>query len=389
MISSHLLTTQDLVKGLLTPFLLRDLGEIARETRDSDHPSTRITKWFVTLKKGVPLPAAQPDNEDPSQSRSELNGDREELVKKFHKFTTELHENGQWLERLRRTSCAHCERPPVGQIVTSCMHLYCEECYFVLKNSVTSADGKPICQICNNPIAEAAYCGTAETIVLDEPSVPSSSTQNITRRTKPSSQKKSSRLFGTRVFAAAAHRSRTRQTDEEQQNEDEEIDWIVASQGEMPGAKVAKVRELVANWIREDPEAKVVVFTQFLDFVRIFSFICAKEGWKHCRVSILLFQSLTICPQGANVKTVDGKDVNGSSRTEYEGVQGEARSESDDCKSHGQRYRARHVHGEQMHPCGSLVERSHATAGMHPSIERLLNVLSNGHYRRHSVDCTE
>ncbi|GFF45695.1 DNA repair protein RAD5 [Aspergillus udagawae] len=283
MISNHLLTTQDLVKALLTPSLLRDLVEVARETRDPDHHSNQITKWFVTLKKGVSLSAAHPDHEDPSQSRSELNGDREELVKQFHKFTTELHENGQWVERLRRTSCAKCELTPIGPIITSCMHLYCEECYFVLKNSLNSADGKPICQICNNPIAEAAYCGTAEPIVLDEPSVPSSSTQNNTRRTKPSSQKKSSRLFGTGMFATPARRrSRLRQTRDEQQNEDEEIDWILASQGEMPGAKVAKVRELVAKWIREDPDAKVVVFTQFLDFVRIFSIICSKEKWTHC-----------------------------------------------------------------------------------------------------------
>jgi SNF2 family DNA or RNA helicase len=87
------------------------------------------------------------------------------------------------------------------------------------------------------------------------------------------------------MFATAAQRSRTKQTDDIQQNEDEELDWISATQGGMPGAKVDKVRELVANWIREDPDAKVVVFTQFLDFVRIFSSICTKEGWEHCRLT--------------------------------------------------------------------------------------------------------
>lgn len=285
MISSHLLTTQNLVKGLLNSSLMRDLVEIARETRDPDHPSAQIIKWFKTLKKGVSLPAAPPDNEDLSQSRNELNGDREELVKQFHKFTTELHENGQWDERLRRTSCPHCELTPIGPIITSCMHLYCEECYFILKNSLTSADGKPVCQTCNNPIAEAAYCGTAERIVLDEPSVTSSLTQNNTRRTKTSSQKKSSKLFGSPMFATATQRSRMKYTGDKQQNEDEELDWISAAQGGMPGAKVDKVRDLVANWVREDPDAKVVVFTQFLDFVRIFSSICAKEGWAHCRLT--------------------------------------------------------------------------------------------------------
>ncbi|KAH2899597.1 hypothetical protein KXV75_001064 [Aspergillus fumigatus] len=172
-----------------------------------------------------------------------------------------------------------------GPIITSCMHLYCEECYFILKNSLTSADGKPVCQTCNNPIAEAAYCGTAERIVLDEPSVTSSLTQNNTRRTKTSSQKKSSKLFGSPMFATATQRSRMKYTGDKQQNEDEELDWISAAQGGMPGAKVDKVRGLVANWVREDPDAKVVVFTQFLDFVRIFSSICAKEGWAHCRLT--------------------------------------------------------------------------------------------------------
>ncbi|PKX97366.1 putative SNF2 family helicase [Aspergillus novofumigatus IBT 16806] len=268
MISSHLLTTQNLVKGLLTSSLMRDLVEIARETRDPDHPSTQINKWFITLKKGVSLPAASPDNEDPSQSRNELNGDREELVKQFHKFTTELHEDGQWDERLRRTSCPHCELTPIGPIITSCMHLYCEECYFILKNRLTSADGKPICQICNTPIAEAAYCGTAERIVLDEPSAPSSLTQNNTRKTKPSSQKKSSRLFGSRMFATAAQRSRMKQTDDEQQNEDEELDWISATQGEclegwahcrFTGKMSIGARDLSMNDFREKREVKVMI----------------------------------------------------------------------------------------------------------------------------------
>lgn len=86
----------------------------------------------------------------------------------------------------------------------------------------------------------------------------------------------------------------------------------------MPGAKVDKVRDLVANWVREDPDAKGVVFTQFLDFVRIFSSICAKEGWAHCRVSALQFQLSMRSSWRTNIKIVDGEDVSWGSRLEYE-----------------------------------------------------------------------
>lgn len=62
-------------------------------------------------------------------------------------------------------------------------------------------------------------------------------------------------------------------------------DWIPDAV-DMPSAKLSKTREYVARWVAEGEGVKVVVFTQFLDFVKILGNMCDQEEWGYTQVCI-------------------------------------------------------------------------------------------------------
>lgn len=64
------------------------------------------------------------------------------------------------------------------------------------------------------------------------------------------------------------------------------MNWIPLVGSCMPGAKLDRVKEIVAAWIAADPEVKIVVFSQFLGFVDVFSKTCEAEGWGYATVSL-------------------------------------------------------------------------------------------------------
>ena len=68
--------------------------------------------------------------------------------------------------------------------------------------------------------------------------------------------------------------------DDDADPEDERIqDWIPLIGNKMPGAKITKTRDIVKSWIEKDPKSKIVIFTFFLDTIRLLEFMCHKEGW--------------------------------------------------------------------------------------------------------------
>lgn len=63
-------------------------------------------------------------------------------------------------------------------------------------------------------------------------------------------------------------------------------DWIPTIGQMTPSAKFTKVREILMKWIEEDKKNKILIFTQFLDTVRLLKSICEQNGWRSTTVSI-------------------------------------------------------------------------------------------------------
>ncbi|KAF9894723.1 hypothetical protein FE257_006613 [Aspergillus nanangensis] len=125
-------------------------------------------------------------------------------------------------------------------------------------------------------------CGPVEDISQEESSSATAS-QDATK--KPSKEKKKTltkKKTRTGMVAAVTTKASRGKKDEEGDNDDDddEKDWISACGSQMPSAKLAKITEIISTWITEEPTVKIVVFTQFMAFVRILVGMCKSQGWK-------------------------------------------------------------------------------------------------------------
>ncbi|PYI15018.1 hypothetical protein BO99DRAFT_393537 [Aspergillus violaceofuscus CBS 115571] len=235
-----------------------------------------------------------------------LQGDKEKLVRDYYDLMLELHESGQWDERLKRNSCPHCKCVPVYPVITSCHHLYCEECYIYLSVNQSTYEGKPMCRVCQEPIQEAAYCDAVEDIELTQ----TQPTKNPKQETATQSKKKS-KIGVWRKPQGSFRRPAYLNSDEELPTEpdaDEQTDWIEACASQMPSAKLIKIRDLVAKWLAESPKNKIVIFTQFLDFIRILGKMCQREKWP----ATSLTGKMNLAKREASMKQFS--DVNGNTK---------------------------------------------------------------------------
>lgn len=276
MFCSHLLTAHDVIKKLLSERLLMAKLSRMANGRDGEDPTFIIVQRLIAIRSN---PTVICDKREEHLVHSpNLQGDKEKLVRDYYDLMLQLHESEQWDERLKRNSCPYCKCVPVYPVITSCHHLYCEECYSFLSVNVSTDEDKPICRVCQGPIQEAAYCDAVEGFELTR----TQSTQNPQQETAAQSKKNKSKTGVWRKPQGSFRRPAYLNSDEEPPTEpdaDEQTDWIEACASQMPSAKLTKIRDLVVKWLAESPRNKIVIFTQFLDFIRILGKMCQREKW--------------------------------------------------------------------------------------------------------------
>ncbi|PYI36731.1 hypothetical protein BP00DRAFT_385567 [Aspergillus indologenus CBS 114.80] len=304
MFCSHLLTAHDIIKKLLSERqLMAKLSRMANG-RDEQDPTFIIVQRLIAIRSN---PTVICDKREEHLVHSpNLPGDKEKLVRDYYDLMLKLHESGQWDERLKRNSCPHCKCVPVYPVITSCHHLYCEECYIYLSVNESTDEGKPMCRVCQEPIQEAAYCDAVEDIELTQ----TQSTKNPKQETATQSKKKS-KTGVWRKPQGPFRRPAYLNSDEELPTEpdaDEQTDWIEACASQMPSAKLTKIRDLVAKWLAESPRNKIVIFTQFLDFIRILGKMCQREKWP----ATSLTGKMNLAKREASMKQFS--DVNGNTK---------------------------------------------------------------------------
>lgn len=86
-------------------------------------------------------------------------------------------------------------------------------------------------------------------------------------------------------------------------DDDDMTDWIPIVGHLMPGAKLTKARDIVAAWLAEAPDTKVVIFTQFRSIIEIFRFICENEQ----RGYALLTGDMSFTHRDASMQEFRGK----------------------------------------------------------------------------------
>ncbi|OJZ84527.1 hypothetical protein ASPFODRAFT_720787 [Aspergillus luchuensis CBS 106.47] len=256
-----------------------------------------LLQWLSSVRKNTTVLNERNDG-DTGQYATELHGDETALTKSFRQLMDELHLREVWEERLDRTNCPICKSAPVNPVITSCRHLYCEECYYSLRMDKDKLLMEPKCVNCRVSITEAAYFKEEGNEKTQPASIHGATIWKGKQRKKRTTTKKQSRSSIRQITAPQAD-----ETDEEP-DADEDTDWIGACAQHMPSAKLTKIREILTEWFTQESSDKIVIFTQFLDFVEILSTMCKAEGWPF----VLLTGKLGLSVREDNMKTFSDKN---------------------------------------------------------------------------------
>ena len=165
------------------------------------------------------------------QSAAEENEAGLEL--RFRKYLRSLNNSRQWTDLKERSLCNKCNSPPDDPYVTSCYHMYCKEClnhmaYEASKNNQDQTE----CLQCGEPFSESKPCNGIEEIEMEE-IAPSGRTVGKNRQRRKKYQ-------------------------------DNAVRWLDLEGDVLQSSKTLAVKMQIETWLKEEPEKKIIVFSQFL-----------------------------------------------------------------------------------------------------------------------------
>ncbi|KAF1939035.1 hypothetical protein EJ02DRAFT_353105 [Clathrospora elynae] len=174
----------------------------------------------------------------------------------FKPFLSSLKTGESWETAKKKARCGYCGKQPRMPWIMSCGHLICSEPCRTDSNIEAAEVGKthPDCKACGITPLYIHFC---DPDYGDTPEVVASGTRSQKKKKKKERERK--RL----------------------DREDIADDWL-NSMGDdvLPSAKTIAVKSQIMNWLKENPQVKIIVYTQFLAMIRILARICQKEGWK-------------------------------------------------------------------------------------------------------------
>lgn len=174
------------------------------------------------------------------------------LTFKFRKDLRHLKKSQNWPELKNRSLCHKCEYPPDDPWVTSCLHLYCKECLNALHHD-----------------AAAREEGNREVSYLEYSAVFTES--------HPCDGLKE--LEGDESLLGSGART-TKKRVKKDLNVD--IKWIDVGGELLPSSKTAAIQVQLKQWLDEEPDKKIIVFSQFHMLLKIVGRICERQKWRHC-----------------------------------------------------------------------------------------------------------
>lgn len=258
----HILLVQQTLKDLLEAEDLEKLWRLtgpevaSHSTGGSQDVLSQLRQMLSKAKDGRPAASGEAVHNDPSDGLTETVQVKETensiggtigTAFKFRKYLRNLKETGKWQQTIDRSLCYKCGGVPDDPHVTSCFHVYCKECIQDMLFALSKTDQeKAFCLACE---AEFECCEPCRG--FDEASDMVNS------------------------FGDGPERRPRKSTD----SDENDFDWLSLGGCVLPSAKTLAVKAQIQNWVEEDSEAKIIVFTQFRPMIRILARIMQEQGW--------------------------------------------------------------------------------------------------------------
>ncbi|GBF67270.1 DNA repair protein [Trichophyton mentagrophytes] len=223
MFTSHLLLPQDVIKQILTPQFMQEIEpEVKQSSNKEDIEIFKSLQVLWFENKTEPLGGSGKEKSDAGFSTLF------ESVMGGSKGATNI------------MDCIECHQRKESVFVLSCMHLCCFDCIPKLRQA---GDKQIICRCgltvsCERCLDLQKFCGS-----------------KAIRR---------------------ARSSKSRCIDEFEQ--DKGVPTISET---VLSAKLRAVKLFVSKWLKESPNIKITIFTQFLGMIGAISSICEAEGWRY------------------------------------------------------------------------------------------------------------
>ncbi|KAL8962518.1 MAG: hypothetical protein Q9193_001088 [Seirophora villosa] len=261
-ITAHLFLVQQIVQDM---FELDDVEKlwtlVTPNSPDHDmanhDTANHDTANHDTLVAIQALIANKEDDEEPDEQPEDQNYHAEQytppsaaLLSKFQDYLRTLISTSDAAEFSKRTTCPRCESPPEHAYVTSCMHVYCHECLLAMATIAAASDERTKCLVCESVYNGTEPCGGMKELNHD---------------------------IGTGLAADgnAAKKKRHKAPKDL-------LKWIRRREGVLPSTKSAGVVDQIDRWLTEEPEKKIIVFSQWRMMLQIVEQDCRKQGWGYC-----------------------------------------------------------------------------------------------------------
>jgi hypothetical protein len=165
----------------------------------------------------------------------------------FKPYLNSLTAGESWEKAKKQSSCCRCGTGPNNLWLTSCHHFYCGACYQLsVEEAAEQESVKVTCKACGKQFAHAEPCDDGG----PEYEAPE------TRSSKKNKE-----------------RART-------EREDLKDDWLsIGGESMLPSAKTLAIKAQILNWITENADVKIIIYTQFLPMIRILGKVCREEHW--------------------------------------------------------------------------------------------------------------
>jgi len=265
---NHVLLLQRLLKKMFTA---ADVEVLMRLTaKESEHrPENDSDPIISTLRKIIQsksntITTCQSTDTAMTEPKTQNSDGQEELVTasshsgyKFRRFLKELAQGKSWAELHMRSICSKCKLPPDDPHCTSCLHVYCKECLQTMESeSLKKREDKISCIECGANFEETSPCTGLQELGYNS--------EQVARRI----QETQNPMEGVSLSP-------------EGDAEEKEKDWIELGGATLSSAKFAATKAAIENWREKCPDEKILIYTQFLDTVRLLSKFFEAQKWKH------------------------------------------------------------------------------------------------------------
>jgi hypothetical protein len=162
-----------------------------------------------------------------------------------------------YLELTHPRSAASVVRSPT----ISCFHVYCKECLTAMSfESAQREEVQVSCLECGTFYREASPCSGLQELGYNSSDTIAKVERNHERKNSKASKKKK--------------KDRKETGDSESDSGPEDVDWIELPGAPLPSAKTSATKACILNWLKKAPEMKIIIYTRFLDMIRILQKMC-------------------------------------------------------------------------------------------------------------------